>query len=396
MKFKFFLKTLIFLIILFGMIYFSVIQINNKRNVMDIEEYSPLSTLVVPENKVYKSKFPFVDIHSHHFDMPVKDLKKVVNEMDSLNMGFMVNLSGFRGVFLKESLDNVKENAPTRLGVFVNLDFEEVDDDDFVSKNLKILNDAKKIGAIGLKVYKSLGLTDKDKNGNRIAVNDKRLEAIWDECGKLGFPVLIHSADPASFWQPKDKYNERWLELRQKPNRYRDPNKYPSFDSIMSEQEELFKKHKNTTFINAHLGWMGNNLDKLGSHLDKFPNVVTEMGAVLAELGRQPIRARKFLIDYQDRVLFGKDAYNISEYFVYFRVLETSDEYFDYYRKRHAHWKMYGLSLPDSVLKKIYYKNALRILPSINKNLFECKNFFNSCRINYLCFSGFLSRYTKN
>ena len=371
MKFKFFLKTLIFLIILFGMIYFSVIQINNKRNVMDIEEYSPLSTLVVPENKVYKSKFPFVDIHSHHFDMPVKDLKKVVNEMDSLNMGFMVNLSGFRGVFLKESLDNVKENAPTRLGVFVNLDFEEVDDDDFVTKNLKILNDAKKIGAIGLKVYKSLGLTDKDKNGNRIAVNDKRLEAIWDECGKLGFPVLIHSADPASFWQPKDKYNERWLELRQKPNRYRDPNKYPSFDSIMSEQEELFKKHKNTTFINAHLGWMGNNLDKLGSHLDKFPNVVTEMGAVLAELGRQPIRARKFLIDYQDRVLFGKDAYNISEYFVYFRVLETSDEYFDYYRKRHAHWKMYGLSLPDSVLKKIYYKNALRILPSINKNLFE-------------------------
>ena len=100
-------------------------------------------------------------------------------------------------------------------------------------------------------------------------------------------------------------------------------------------------------------------------------NVITEIGAVLAELGRQPIRARKFLIDYQDRVLFGKDAYNISEYFVYFRVLETSDEYFDYYRKRHAHWKMYGLSLPDSVLKKIYYKNALRILPSINKNLFE-------------------------
>ena len=115
------------------MIYFSVIQINNKRNIMDIEEYSPISTLVVPENKVYKSKFPFVDIHSHHFDMPVKDLKKVVSEMDSLNMGFMVNLSGFRGVFLKESLDNVKENAPTRLGVFVNLDFEEVDDDDFVS-----------------------------------------------------------------------------------------------------------------------------------------------------------------------------------------------------------------------------------------------------------------------
>ena len=125
------------------------------------------------------------------------------------------------------------------------------------------------------------------------------------------------------------------------------------------------------TILHQENSWTYLVLFQKGSHLDKFPNVITEMGAVLAELGRQPIRARKFLIDYQDRVLFGKDAYNISEYFVYFRVLETSDEYFDYYRKRHAHWKMYGLSLPDSVLKKIYYKNALRILPSINKNLFE-------------------------
>ena len=303
--------------------------------------------------------------------MPVKDLSDLVSEMDSLNMAFMVNLSGFRGQYLKMCLDNIKKNAPERLGVFVNLNWENIDSDTFLENNIKILRDAKKDGAIGLKVYKSLGLTDKDSNGNRIAVNDPRIDPIWEECGKLGFPVLIHSADPASFWKPKDKNNERWLELKQKPNRYRNPGLFPSFESIIAEQHNVFEKHPKTIFINAHLGWMGNDLDRLSSHLDKYPNVVTEIGAVLAELGRQPKRARKFFTDHQDKILFGKDAYNQQEYYTYFRVLETEDEYFDYYRKRHAFWKMYGLGLPVSILKKGYYKNALRILPSINKSLFK-------------------------
>ena len=133
----------------------------------------------------------------------------------------------------------------------------------------------------------------------------------------------------------------------------------------------MFKKHPQTTFINAHMGWMANDLDRMSDHLDKHPNVMTEIGAVLAELGRQPKRARKFMIEYQDRVMFGKDTYRKAEYYVYFRVLETSDEYFDYYRKRHAFWKMYGLNLPDSVLKKIYYENALKLFPKISKDLFK-------------------------
>ena len=163
--------------------------------------------------------------------MPVKDLSDLVSEMDSLNMAFMVNLSGFRGQYLKMCLDNIK-NAPERLGVFVNLNWENIDSDTFLENNIKILRDAKKDGAIGLKVYKSLGLTDKDSNGNRIAVNDPRIDPIWEECGKLGFPVLIHSADPASFWKPKDKNNERWLELKQKPNRYRNPELFPLLNRL--------------------------------------------------------------------------------------------------------------------------------------------------------------------
>ena len=367
---KNFFKAFLFICVLGGFSYYVVGKIQYRQNIMSFEEYNPPSTLVVPENKITRAKYPFIDIHNHQFDMPLKDLSELTAEMDSLNMAFMVNLSGFRGLYLQQCLSNVKENAPNRFGLFVNLDWEKIDEDDFATNNLEILRQAKSDGAIGLKVYKGLGLTDVDNNGQRIAIDDPRLDPIWAECGRLGFPVLIHSAEPPSFWLPKDKNNERWLELKQKPNRYRDPAKVPSFESIIAEQHHIFEKHPNTTFINAHLGWMGNDLDRLGAHLDRYPNVVTEIGAVLAELGRQPRRARQFLIDYQDRVLFGKDAYNVKEYYTYFRVLETEDEYFDYYRKRHAFWKMYGLGLPDDVLQKLYYKNALRILPSIDITLF--------------------------
>jgi len=368
---KNFFKIFLFVSILGSLCYFVIVRLHYAYDIISFEDYNPKSTLVVSSNEIKRSKYPFIDIHNHQFDMPVKDLSDLVSEMDSLNMAFMVNLSGFRGQYLKMCLDNIKKNAPERLGVFVNLNWENIDSDTFLEDNIKILRDAKKNGAMGLKVYKSLGLTDKDSNGNRIAVNDPRIDPIWEECGKLGFPVLIHSADPASFWKPKDKNNERWLELKQKPNRYRNPELFPSFESIIAEQHNVFEKHPKTIFINAHLGWMGSDLDRLSSHLDKYPNVVTEIGAVLAELGRQPKRARKFFIDHQDKILFGKDAYNQQEYYTYFRVLETEDEYFDYYRKRHAFWKMYGLGLPDSILKKVYYKNALRILPSINKSLFK-------------------------
>jgi len=367
---KNFFKVFFFVAGIGGLIYYVVVKIQYQQNIMSFEDYNPTSTLVVPENPIKKAKYPFIDIHNHQFDMPVNDLTELTAEMDSLNMAFMINLSGFRGLYLQQCLKNVKESAPNRFGLFVNLDWEQIDSPDFVENNLRILRNAKADGAMGLKVYKGLGLTDVDSQGNRIAVDDARLDPIWEECGRLGFPVLIHSAEPASFWKPKDKYNERWLELKQKPNRYRDPEKVPSFESILSEQHHVFEKHPTTTFINAHLGWMGNDLDRLGAHLDRYPNVLTEIGAVLAELGRQPRRAHRFMVDYQDRVLFGKDAYKVSEYYTYFRVLETDDEYFDYYRKRHAFWKMYGLALPDSVLKKVYYKNALRILPQVDSSLF--------------------------
>ena len=365
------LKIILAILFIGGISYYVIDKIQEKNNLMDIEEYSPKSTLIVEENWVKRAKYPFVDVHNHQFDMPVKNLNKLVAEMDQLNMGFMINLSGFRGLYLRKSLENIRENAPRRFGLFLNIDFEDIDDANFKQTQVAMIDSAAAAGVMGLKVYKSLGLTSRDSEGNRIAVNDPRLDPIWKACGDNNLPVLIHSGEPASFWHPKDKYNERWLELRQKPNRYRDPETNPSFEEVLAEQHDIFRKHPNTIFINAHLGWMGNDLDRLGKHLDTYPNVMTEIGAVLAELGRQPKRARQFFIDYQDRILFGKDSYNVSEYYTYFRVLETEDEYFDYYRKRHAHWKMYGLALPDSILQKLYYKNALALFPTIDKTLFK-------------------------
>lgn len=360
------LGVLIFL----GITYWIIGLIQYRLNVMDVEEYDPVSTLVVPEHPLTRSKYPFIDVHNHQWIMPVQDLDDLVLEMDSLNMGLMVNLSGFRGKVLEWSLDNVSENYPERFVVFLNINFENLDDPGWPEEPLMMLEEGVKQGVKGLKVYKELGLNDQDKAGNRIAVNDPRLDPIWAKCGELGIPVLIHSGEPSSFWEPKDKYNERWLELKQYPSRYRDPEKLPSFDSIMAEQHAVFRAHPNTKFINAHLGWYGNDLKKLGELMVEYPNMYTEIGAVLAELGRQPKAARAFFIEYQDRILFGKDTYKMEEYYTYFRVLETDDEYFDYYRKRHANWKMYGLGLPDSVLRKVYFENALKVIPGIDPSIF--------------------------
>ncbi|MFT6856108.1 MAG: putative TIM-barrel fold metal-dependent hydrolase [Cyclobacteriaceae bacterium] len=359
------------ILLFLGLAYWMIGKIQYRLNVMDIEEYEPLSTLQVQEHLLTRAKFPFIDVHNHQFTMPVQNLDELVKDMDDLNMSVMVNLSGFRGKYLEWSLDNVNEKYGNRFALFMNIDFEQLDDEGWPNETLTMMEEAVRLGVKGLKVYKNLGLTETDNEGKRIKVDDPRLAPIWAKCGELGIPILIHTGEPASFWLPKDKNNERFLELKQYPSRYKDPENNPSFEEIMAEQHNMFRKHPETKFIAAHLGWFGNDLARLGKLLDEMPNVYTELGAVLAELGRQPITARAWLINYQDRVLMGKDTYKKEEYYTYFRVLETNDEYFDYYRKRHAHWKMYGLALPDSVLQKIYYKNAINVIPGIDLSLFD-------------------------
>lgn len=349
----------------------AIATLSNAQQVkMDFEAYNPPSTLVVPEHKVTKAKFPFIDIHNHQFRMPDMDLGVLIKEMDKLNMGVMVNLSGQSGEPLKKSVNNIKEHFPKRFIVFANVDFKGVGGQGWGENAARQLEQDVKNGANGLKIYKSLGFSVMDVNGIRVKVDDPRLDPVWKKAGELKIPVLIHTADPKPFWEPMDANNERWLELATHSGRKRDANNPAPWDTLIAEQHRLFKNHPKTTFIAAHFGWYPNDLDKLGKLLDQMPNVMVEFGAIIAELGRQPRRSKEFFIKYQDRILFGKDSWVPDEYATYFRVLETEDEYFPYHKKYHAFWAMYGMGLPDPVLKKIYYKNALRIVPNIDKTQF--------------------------
>ncbi|MCM2269413.1 MAG: amidohydrolase [Thermoanaerobaculia bacterium] len=349
-------------------------------------EYDPPSTLVVPAHPVPRAKYPFVDVHSHQFNLDEAKVLQLVADMDALNMGAMVNLSGrgfqrvelpdgttrwnLRGPdYLRANIALTERLAPGRVLHFTNVDFSRTGAPDWPAAAVAELEADLDAGARGLKIYKGLGMDTTDVDGRRIPVDDPRLDAIWEACARRGVPVLIHTADPAPFWQPKTKDNERLYELIE-TGRYRDPDENVAWEQLIAEQHNLFRRHPRTQFINAHLGWLGNDLARLGKLFDEAPNVTSEIGAVLAELGRQPRFARDWLVKYQDRVMFGKDSWAPAEYPPYFRVLETADDYFPYYRRRHAFWKLYGLDLPDEVLRKLYYGNALRIVPGLDRARF--------------------------
>ncbi|MEZ4455148.1 MAG: amidohydrolase family protein [Gemmatimonadales bacterium] len=221
-------------------------------------------------------------------------------------------------------------------------------------------------GAVGIgEIGKGLGLSTRKPDGSRLAIDDPMLDPVWKAAARLRLPVFIHTADPQEFWQPIDTHNERWLELALFPNRRYPADRFPSFEQLMTERDNMLRRNPGTTFVIAHMGWHANDLGRLGKLFDELPNVHTEVGAVLYDIGRQPRAAHDFFVKYQDRILFGKDSFQPVEYPYYWRVFETRDDYFDYYRDYHAKWKLYGIDLPDSVLKKVYYQNALRITPGL-------------------------------
>ena len=295
---------------------------------LTFEEYNPKSTLVVPGKIIKKAKFTFIDIHGHQYRMSTQNLTPVIAAMDTLNMGIMVNLSGRSGSDLQKSVKNIADHYPNRFVVFANIDFSGVGKKGWTETAVQQLEQDVKNGARGLKIYKSLGLRYKDASGNRVTVDDTRLDPIWAKCGELGIPVLIHSADPKPFWDDFNGDNERWLELKTRPRRKRGANNPAPWETIMKEQHDMFKKHPKTNFVSAHMSWLANDLGKLGQLLDEIPNMHVGIGAIIAELGRQPRNAKAFFIKYQDRILFGKDSWKPEEFPTYFRVLESSDEYF--------------------------------------------------------------------
>ncbi len=333
-----------------------------------ILEYQPRSTLKVPEHPVPTPKFPAVDFHGHPPALTSVDVvNRIGAQLDSLGIGVMVQTIGVSGQNLRTQLAAIKASRyPDRFAVFTNLSFGLMQPGD-AERMARQLEADVAAGAVGVgEIAKSFGLSARKSDGSRLRMDDPELDVIWETAARLGIPVFIHTGDPAEFFEPLDYRNERWLEMALFPNRqFNDRSRFPTFDSLMAERDRLLARHPNTTWVLAHLGWHTQDLDRLGKLFDAHPNVHAELGAVLYDLGRQPRHARQFFVKYQDRILFGKDSYAPAEYPYYWRVLETEDEYFDYYRDYHAFWKLYGMGLPDDVLRKVYYGNAQRLIKGL-------------------------------
>lgn len=331
-----------------------------------ILDYRPVSTLVTPTHLVPGAKFPAIDFHGHPDDLvtSAEGLSRLGAALDSINVRLMVVADNLSGERLERALAAIRSSPKMkdRVRVLAGIDFQNVGPG-WAEKAVRQLDAEIAAGAVGIgEIPKFLGLRYKKADGSRLRIDDPALDPLWNECARLGVPVFIHTADPQEFFRDTvDLTNERWLELALFPGRRYPQDQYPSFDELMKERDNLFRRHPKTTFVAAHMGWHANDLGRLGKLLDAFPNVYTEVGAVLYDIGRQPHAAHDFFVKYQDRIMFGKDSFQPEEYPYYWRVFETRDEYFDYYRHYHAFWKLYGIDLPDAVLKKVYYENALRI-----------------------------------
>jgi predicted TIM-barrel fold metal-dependent hydrolase len=338
-----------------------------------IVDYRPHSTLVTAGHSLPRAKYPAIDFHGHPQNRLTSPqaLATMVSELDQLNVGLMVAADNLSGDRLRQAITTIAGSPQKdRVRVLAGIDFRDVGPG-WAPRAVEQLEADVKAGAVGVgEIPKSLGLSITKRDGIRLKIDDPDLDPVWDACARLNLPVFIHTADPQEFFAPLDNHNERWLEQALFPGRRYPSDRFPSFEALMTERDNLFKRRSKTAFVAAHMGWHANDLPRLGRMFDAMPNLSAELGAVLYDIGRQPRAAHDFFVKYQDRILFGKDAYEPSEYPYYWRVFETKDDYFDYYRDYHAFWKLYGIDLPDPVLKKVYYANALKLAARLPRGAF--------------------------
>jgi predicted TIM-barrel fold metal-dependent hydrolase len=326
-----------------------------------LKNFAPRSMLRVAENPVARARFPVIDFHAHLSRAEPERLNRVMN---ACNVRMVVNFDGGSGERLERQKKRFGEHA-SRIVHFARIPWWTIDDEDFSEKATRQLEADVRAGARGLKISKALGLYVRDKNSKLVAVNDPRLDAVWAKCGELDIPVVIHTADPDAFFLPVDAKNEQYGALTRKPQWSFHGRDFPSKDTLLAQRNDIIERHPRTTFVGLHMANRTENLAEVTALLEKYPNLHVEFGARVNELGRQPYTARKFFLQHQDRILFGLDRNPPSAYHyrVYFRFLETWDEHFDYDgRPGLGRWKIYGIGLPDVVLEKVYYKNALKLL----------------------------------
>ncbi len=360
--------------------------------VLDLKDFQPRSMLAAASTRVPRARVPAIDCHAHfgysavstagiaqgeevQFLAPAEELLPV---MDRVNLRMMVNLTGGVGRGLEQSIDRYQTPHPDRFLTFAEPRWSRASAPAYAREQADDIERAHRLGARGLKVLKTLGLYLRDRvtSGPLVAIDDRRFDPMWEACGALKMPVAIHIADPEAFFLPIDRFNERFEELNNHPDWSFYGRDFPSFRSLIEARNRVLARHPVTKFIALHLGNNAENLGAVSECLDRYPNMYVETGARVAELGRQPRAARRFFDRYQDRILFGTDAvphgvdmpqqiFGEALYEIYFRFLETEDEYFDYAPAAtppQGRWRISGIGLPESILHKVYHDNAARLL----------------------------------
>jgi predicted TIM-barrel fold metal-dependent hydrolase len=364
----------------------------SQSNSLSLADYEPMSMLQVRETHVDHARFPVIDIHTHiTVSAKSKDGVELVPErqylgtpeellavMDRKNIRSMVNLTGGYDTGLAEAVTKYDRAFRDRFYTFTEPSYSLFLKPDYPKLQAQAIERAHKDGARGLKILKTLGLYLRENitSGTLVKIDDPRFDPMWDACGQLNMPVAIHVSDPVAFFTPTDKFNERYEELSNHPDWSFHGRDFPSNAELLEARNRVIARHPKTRFIVLHVGNFSENLANVAENMDRFDNMNVDIAARVGELGRQPRTSRAFFDKYQDRILFGTDAtphgdefpqqvFNDKLYEIYYRFLETDDEYFDYAPANvppQGRWRIYGINLPESILRKVYNGNAAREL----------------------------------
>ena len=359
---------------------------------LELSRYEPRSMLQVHESQVERSRFPVIDFHTHISGSTQSERgvelspdreylgtpQELLAVMERKNIRAMVNLTGGYDNGLTEAVAKYDRAYPGRFYTFTEPSYSRFQEPNYPKMQARAIEQAHRDGARGLKILKTLGLYLRENitSGTLVRIDDARFDPMWDACGQLNMPVAIHISDPIAFFTPTDRFNERYEELNNHPDWSFYGGDFPSNADLIAARNRMIARHPTTQFVTVHVGNFSEDLKNVGENLDRFPNMSVDIAARIGELGRQPMTARKFFDKFQDRVLFGTDAtphgdefpqqvFNDQLYEIYYRFLETNDEYFDYAPAKippQGRWRIYGIDLPDSILRKVYSENAARLL----------------------------------
>src|SRR5580658_591854 len=357
-----------------------------------LADYEPKSMLHVKGTKVERARYPVIDIHTH-LSFSIKAVNGVqlapertylgtpaelLHLMDRKNIRALTNLTGGFGSGLQQTIARYDNAYSGRFYSFTEPSYDRFGEPDYPRLQADAIAQAHAAGCKGLKILKTLGLylREQTTTGKLVRVDDPRFDPMWDTCGQLKMPVAIHVSDPIAFFTPTDRFNERYEELNNHPDWSYYGKDFPTNAELIEARNRMMARHPSTRFIVLHVGNFAENLDNVSENLDRFPNMTVDIAARIGELGRQPRAARAFFEKYQDRILFGTDATPHADnypqqvfggelYDIYFRFLETDDEYFDYAPAKippQGRWRISGLNLPAPILQKVYNRNAAREL----------------------------------